>query len=112
MEMILVEVFYPKGERKSLLMAQIHKAISIIQFKIEGEISQRNPEFELSDRQLLDKIDYDRGVILIEGKEYKLNDNNFPTINKANPYLLTKEEEEVIEKLEKYFFNSEKLQNI
>lgn len=102
--------FIPKGERKSLLMAQIHKAISIIQFKIEGEISQRNPEFELSDRQLLDKIDYDKGVILIEGKEYKLNDNNFPTINKANPYLLTKEEEEVIEKLEKYFFNSEKLQ--
>lgn len=102
--------FIPKGERKSQLMAQIHKAISIIQFKVEGEMSNRNPDFELSSRQLLDKIDYERGVINIEGEEYQLNDNYFPTIDKANPYVLTKEEEEVIEKLEKYFVNSEKLQ--
>lgn len=102
--------FIPKGERKSQLMAQIHKAISIIQFKVEGEMSNRNPDFELSSRQLLDKIDYERGVINIEGEEYQLNDNYLPTIDKANPYALTKEEEEVIEKLEKYFVNSEKLQ--
>lgn len=102
--------FIPKGERKSQLMAQIHKAISIIQFKVEGEMSNRNPDFELSSRQLLDKIDYERGIINIEGKEYQLNDNYFPTIDKSNPYALTKEEEEVIEKLEKYFVNSEKLQ--
>ena len=102
--------FIPKGEKKSQLMAQIHKAISIIQFKVEGEMSNRNPDFELSSRQLLDKIDYERGVINIEGEEYQLNDNYFPTIDKANPYALTKEEEEVIEKLEKYFVNSEKLQ--
>ena len=102
--------FIPKGERKSQLMAQIHKAISIIQFKVEGEMSNRNPDFELSSRQLLDKIDYERGVINIEGKEYQLNDNYFPTIDKFNPYALTKEEEEVIGKLEKYFVNSEKLQ--
>lgn len=102
--------FIPKGNRKSPLMAQIHKAISIIQFKVEGEISRRNPEFELGDRQLLDKIDYDRGVIFIDGEEYKLNDNNFPTIDKNNPYKLTCEEQEVIEKLERYFINSEKLQ--
>lgn len=102
--------FIPKGERKSQLMAQIHKAISIIQFKVEGKMSNRNPDFELSSRQLLDKIDYERGVINIEGEEYQLNDNYFPTIDKFNPYALTKEEEEVIEKLEKYFVNSEKLQ--
>lgn len=102
--------FIPKGEKKSQLMAQIHKAISIIQFKVEGEMSNRNPDFELSSRQLLDKIDYERGVINIEGEEYQLNDNYFPTIDKFNPYALTKEEEEVIEKLEKYFVNSEKLQ--
>lgn len=102
--------FIPKGERKSQLMTQIHKAISIIQFKVEGEMSNRNPDFELSSRQLLDKIDYERGVINIEGKEYQLNDSYFPTINKANPYALTNDEEEVMEKLEKYFVNSEKLQ--
>ncbi len=102
--------FIPKGERKSKLMAQIHKAISIIQFKVEGEISERNPEFDLGGRQLLDKIDFDRGVVLIEGNEYQLNDRNFPTVDRNSPYKLTGEEEDVIEKLERYFINSEKLQ--
>ncbi len=104
------EKFIPKGEEKTLLMAQIHKAISIIQFKIEGDMAKRNPKFELLDRQFLDKIDFDRGVVVVEGKEYRLNDTNFPTINRENPYLLTDEEEEIIEKLEKFFINSEKLQ--
>lgn len=102
--------FIPKGERKSQLMAQIHKAISIIQFKIEGEISERNSEFELNDRQLLDKIDYDKGTVLVDGKEYALNDRNFPTIDKENPYFLTPEEEDVMSKLERFFVNSERLQ--
>lgn len=104
------EKFIPKGEEKTLLMAQIHKAISIIQFKIEGDMAKRNPKFELLDRQFLDKIDFDRGVVVVEGKEYRLNDTNFPTINRENPYLLTDEEEEIIEKLEKFFINSERLQ--
>ena len=104
------EKFISKGEEKTLLMAQIHKAISIIQFKIEGDMAKRNPKFELLDRQFLDKIDFDRGVVVVEGKEYRLNDTNFPTINRENPYLLTDEEEEIIEKLEKFFINSERLQ--
>lgn len=102
--------FTPKGEKSSQLMAQIHKAITIIQFKIEGEMSKRNPQFELEKRQLLDKIDYDLGTVELDGKSYILNDSNFPTIDKNNPYLLTKEETEVMEKLKKYFINSEKLQ--
>lgn len=102
--------FIPKGEKKSQLMAQIHKAITIIQFKIEGEMSKRNPQFELEKRQLLDKIDYDLGTVELEGRNYLLNDRNFPTIDKNNPYILTNEEREVMEKLEKYFINSEKLQ--
>ncbi len=102
--------FIPKGEKSSQLMAQIHKAITIIQFKIEGEMSKRNPQFELEKRQLLDKIDYELGTVKLDGKSYALNDSNFPTIDKKNPYLLTKEEREVMEKLEKYFVNSEKLQ--
>ncbi|MGY0395174.1 fructose-1,6-bisphosphatase [Fusobacterium sp. SYSU M8A802] len=102
--------FIPKGDKKSQLMAQIHKAITIIQFKIEGEMSKRNPQFELEKRQLLDKIDYDLGTVELEGRNYLLNDRNFPTIDKNNPYILTNEEREVMEKLEKYFINSEKLQ--
>lgn len=102
--------FIPKGEKKSKLMAQIHKAISIIQFKIEGEMAKRNPDFAISDRQFLDKIDYEKGTVLIGEKIYTLNDRNFPTINRENPYLLSLEEEKVVESLEKYFKNSEKLQ--
>lgn len=102
--------FIPKGEIKTALMAQIHKAISIIQFKLEGEIARRNPEFELLDRQFLDKIDYEKGVVTIEGSTYQLNDFYFPTINPQKPYELTVEEREVIEKLERFFINSEKLQ--
>lgn len=88
----------------------MHKAISIIQFKLEGEIINRRPEFEMNHRLLLNKINYDEGTITIKGKDYKLKDNNFPTIDKNNPYKLTKEEEIVIEKLVSSFKNSEKLQ--
>ena len=106
--------FMPKGEeistKQKSLVAKMHKAISIIQFKLEGEIINRRPEFEMNHRLLLNKINYDEGTITIKGKDYKLKDNNFPTIDKNNPYKLTKEEEIVIEKLVSSFKNSEKLQ--
>lgn len=106
--------FMPKGDeistKQKSLVAKMHKAISIIQFKLEGEIINRRPEFEMNHRLLLNKINYDEGTINIKGKDYKLKDNNFPTIDKNNPYKLTKEEEIVIEKLVSSFKNSEKLQ--
>ena len=70
----------------------MHKAISIIQFKLEGEVIKRRPEFEMDHRLLLDKINYNEGTINLKGKVYKLKDNNFPTIDPNNPYKLTKEE--------------------
>ena len=106
--------FMPKGDeistKQKSLVAKMHKAISIIQFKLEGEIINRRPEFEMNHRLLLNKINYDEGTINIKGKDYRLKDNNFPTIDKNNPYKLTKEEEIVIEKLVSSFKNSEKLQ--
>ena len=106
--------FMPKGEeistKQKSLVAKMHKAISIIQFKLEGEIINRRPEFEMNHRLLLNKINYDEGTINIKGKDYRLKDNNFPTIDKNNPYKLTKEEKIVIEKLVSSFKNSEKLQ--
>jgi len=68
------------------LISKMHKAISIIQFKLEGEIINRRPHFGMEDRLLLDKINYEDGTIDIVGKTYMLNDCNFPTINPANPY--------------------------
>lgn len=92
------------------LIAKMHKAISIIQFKLEAEIIKRRPEFEMDHRLLLDKVNYEEGTIELKGKTYKLKDNNFPTIDPKDPYKLTPREEMVIEKLATSFENSDKLQ--
>ena len=92
------------------LIAKMHKAISIIQFKLEAEIIKRRPEFEMDHRLLLSKVNYDEGTIELKGKTYKLKDTNFPTIDPKDPYRLTPREEIVIEKLATSFENSDKLQ--
>ena len=92
------------------LIAKMHKAISIIQFKLEAEVINRRPEFEMNHRLLLNRVNYEEGTINLKGKTYKLKDTNFPTINPNNPYKLTSGEEVVIEKLANSFKNSEKLQ--
>lgn len=95
--------------KDSQLLAMMHKAISIIQFKLEGKMIMRHPEFEMDDRLLLNFINYDKGTITLEGKEYVLNDTNFPTINPKNPYELTSEESNIVNSLHKSFTRSEKL---
>lgn len=90
-------------------IAKIHKAISIIQFKLEGQIIQEHPEYEMDDRLLLDKIDYKNKTVKIGDKLYPLNESNFPTINPSRPYELTKEETEIMNRLEESFKNSETL---
>ena len=98
-------------EKDLKLLAQMHKAIAIIQFKLEGQIIKRRPYFSMEDRLLLSKIDYEKGTICLEGKIYKLSDNNFQTIDPKNPYELIQEEKELVEKLKFSFLNSEKLQS-
>lgn len=92
------------------IVAKIHKAITVIQFKLEGQSIKRHPEYKMKDRLLLDKINFENGMVSIGGKEYKLKDSNYPTIDPKNPYKLTKEEEEIVERLKYSFENSEKLQ--
>ena len=89
---------------------RIHKAISIIQFKVEGQIIQRQKGFCLENRALLHRIDYEKGTITLDGKEYELLDKNFPTVDPQNPYELNEEEEEIMERLEQAFTGCEKLQ--
>ncbi len=109
-------VFVPKSGTENLskkqltLIKQIHKAISIIQFKLEGQIIQRNPQFAMDDRTILNKIDYDKATVVIEGEEYPLLDSYFPTIDPQNPFELTEAEKEVMGKLQDSFLRSEKLQ--
>lgn len=96
------------GKTKRLI-TQMHKAISIIQFKVEAEYIKRHPEWEMDDRLLYHHIDYERGTIEIGGKEYVMRSNNFPTIDPKNPDKLTNEEVALMEKLCHSFLVSEKL---
>ena len=91
------------------LMSQMHKAIAIIQFKIEAAVIARHPEFRMEHRNLLDKMDLKRGVVSIDGHEYRLLDTNFPTIDPKDPYRLTPAEQNVIDRLVHSFTNSKAL---
>ena len=91
------------------LLAQMHKAISIIQFKLEAEIIMRRPEFEMDDRLMLGHIDQARKVFVLDGRDYEMKDCFFPTVSPSDPYRLTSEEREVVEKLHNSFIRSEKL---
>ncbi len=99
----------PVKSKHVRMISQMHKAISIIQFKLEGALIDRNKEFQMGDRKLLHLINQEKGTITISGKEYPLKDTNFPTIDPANPYKLTEEEQETVNSLTHYFLNSEKL---
>ena len=90
---------------------KMHKAISIIQLKLEGNLIMRRPEFCMDDRLLLDKINYKDKTITINGKTYEMKDVDFPTVNPENPYALTSEEEQVMERLRQAFVKCEKLQS-
>lgn len=108
--------FVPKTLDKNIsagemdLLAKMHKAISILQFKVEGHIIKRHPEFQMDDRLVLDHIDIEKGEINLYDKTYKLNDTSFPTIEWNDPYKLSDREVDLLGKLTRSFINSEKLQ--
>lgn len=109
------EQFKPKADdilsdKDFKMIAKMHKAISVMQWKMEGQIIQRRPEFHMENRLLLDKIDFEKGTVTVEGVEYPMNDMNFPTIDPKDPYTLTEEEQIVMDKVKSSFVNSEKLQ--
>jgi fructose-1,6-bisphosphatase-3 len=92
------------------LMARLHKAITIIQLKLEGQVIMRRPQYRMEDRLLLDKIDYQDGTVRLDGRVYPLLDTRFPTVNPRQPYALTEREQAVVEKLKLSFVNSARLQ--
>ncbi len=97
-------------DRDRVLCARMHKAISMILFKLEGQKIRRNPAFHMDDRLLLDKVDYDAKTITIDGAVYPMLDTDFPTVDPADPYALTPEEDALINTLTRSFRHSEKLQ--
>ena len=98
------------SDKEVILTAKMHKAISIMQFKMEAQIIKRHPEFKMESRLLLDKIDYKKGTITLKGKEYPMRDTNFPTIDPNDPFELSEEEQDVMDKIKSSFVNSGKLQ--
>lgn len=113
-------LFTPRGTEEQIyrefdeyelkILGQMHKAITIIQLKLESQVILRCPEFNMADRLLLDKIDYKRGTIRIKEREFNLIDSNFPTIDLQNPFELSEGEAILVEKLMASFANSERLQ--
>lgn len=99
----------PISPKQIRLISQMHKAITIIQFKLEAQIIARRKEFGMEERNMLHRIDLQRGVITIDGKEYPLRDTDFQTINPDKPYELTPDEKDVIRKLTHSFQSSAKL---
>ena len=110
------EEFMPKllqgndmDEKTRLLTAKMHKAITVIQFKEEAAIFSRHPEWQMQDRILFNHIDYERGICIINGKEYNMRSCNFPTINPEKPCELTTDEADLMQKLHHSFRICEKL---
>jgi fructose-1,6-bisphosphatase-3 len=106
-------IFRPKGAdaeglnpKQTRLVAQMHKAITIMQFKLEHEVIKRHPEYNMDDRNLLHLINREKGTITLDGRELTLKDDDFQTVDPADPYKLTPEEENVINRLTQNFINS------
>jgi len=99
---------YTQKEKDEL--SKMHKAISIMQFKLEAQLLMKNPQWGMADRTVLERIDMERGTVEIDGVEYPLNDTHLPTLSVSDPFALNAAEEETIEQLKKSFLRSEKLQ--
>lgn len=91
------------------LLAKMHKAISVIQFKLEAAMIDKHPEWRMQDRKLLEHIDFGKHAFVLDGKSYEMCDTHFPTINPADPYALTPEESELVRKLHHSFIISSRL---
>ena len=98
-------------DQKTLrLMAMMHKAITVLQFKAEAAIIKRNPSWKMDDRMMLNHIDFTNGTVEVEGKRYAMLDMNFPTVNPEDPSAFSEEELQLMKKLHHSFRVSEKLQ--
>lgn len=104
------ENFVPKGAglRETLTMARMQKAAAILQFKLEGQLIARNPNWNLEHRRLLRSIDISNGTIAVDGVRYALKDGHFPTIDPADPEKLSKEEQQCIDRLQQSFLSSQR----
>lgn len=109
-------LYYPNTLDKNIfdpvdtkLVAKMHKAITVIQLKLEGQLIEKHPEWEMQDRNLFANVDFSNCTVNINGKKYNLKDNNFPTVDKNNPLALSDGEKDLMEVLKNSFMHSGKL---
>lgn len=110
------KLFFPKGnvtdqdsEKDLQLVSKIHKAITLLQLKVEAELIKRRPEYHMNGTIFIDKIDFERKLLILDGKKYKLRDHKFQSLDKENPLFITKEERTIVNKLTHSFMNSDRL---
>jgi len=103
--------FYPKsqGTRPMVLVARMQKAIAVMQFKLEGQMIERNPQWGMAHRRILHRIDHAKGTIDIDGHVYDLRDKFLPTLDPKNPYELSAEEKVCMHRMKQSFHASQKL---
>ena len=97
-------------EVETELVKKMHKAIAIIKFKLDGQLAKKYPEFGMTERSMMDQIDYEHGWVTIDGKKYQMRDMHFPTVDPNDPTKLSPEEEDVMNHLQSSFIHCEKLQ--
>ena len=99
------------GMREKVMMARMQKAAAIMQFKLEGQLIARHPEWQMEHRRLLHRINRESGTVEVDGTSYPINDTHFPTVDPANPYDLTAEERLCVRRIRSSFLASQKLWN-
>jgi len=99
------------GMREEVMMARMQKAAAIMQFKLEGQLIARHPEWQMEHRRLLHRINRESGTVEVDGTSYPINDTHFPTVDPANPYDLTAEERLCVRRIRSSFLASQKLWN-
>jgi len=99
------------GMREKVMMARMQKAAAIMQFKLEGQLIARHPEWQMEHRRLLHRINRESGTVEVDGTSYPINDTHFPTVDSANPYDLTAEERLCVRRIRSSFLASQKLWN-
>ncbi len=113
----LCPAFAPVDEKEELSplerasLTALHQAIAIIGWKLEAKIINRHPEYEMQDRLLLQKMDATQGYLIINGIAYPIQDGFFPTVNPSCPHQLTQQEEEIVNRLQQEFLQSQKLKD-
>ena len=97
-------------EKNARLTAMMHKAIAVLQFKVEAQIFHKHPEWGMENRDLLSTMDLEKGTCQVDGKEYPMTSCRFPTIAGNDSYItLTPEEDDLMKRLHHSFTVNEKL---